>query len=132
MQMKTVQHSNKENTGKTNSRSKRSSTTNIQKADGTAGVLLNLQQTHGNRYVQRLLSDAVIQRKCACGGTCDHCQSEGAHQDMIQHILQRKGGGQSLEPGVRGFMDSRFGEDFAGVRGLLYCHSRESKNTQGE
>lgn len=127
--MKTVQHSNKENTGKTNSRSKRSSTTNIQKADGTAGLLLNLQQTHGNRYVQRLLSDAVIQHKCASGGTCDHCQSEGAHQDMTQHILQRKGSGQSLEPDVQTFMESRFGEDFGNVRVHTDTHATELRSS---
>src|SRR5208282_2059760 len=41
------------------------------------------QQTHGNRFVQRMMSKAgtgpmparVIQRQCACGGTCGACKS---------------------------------------------------------
>jgi len=44
-----------------------------------AASLLTLQRTHGNRFVQRLLNGAAIQRECACGGTCSHCQKDDAH-----------------------------------------------------
>jgi hypothetical protein len=46
-----------------------------QERQNIAGLLLDLQSSHGNRYVQSMLRGAVIQRKCACGGTCDSCQS---------------------------------------------------------
>jgi hypothetical protein len=42
---------------------------------------LGLQQTHGNRFVQRALNGTVIQRKCACGGTCAACSSQGTLHD---------------------------------------------------
>ncbi len=47
----------------------------------TTSLVQQLQRTHGNRYVTALAErnrDAVpeIQRTCACGGTCDHCQEE--------------------------------------------------------
>src|SRR5437867_11560858 len=50
------------------------------KQPGMAESLLTLQRTHGNRFVQRLLHGAAIQRECACGGTCSHCQTEDAHR----------------------------------------------------
>jgi hypothetical protein len=53
-----------------------------------AVVLRRAQQVHGNRYVQRFLASArghsaapgppVIQRSCACGGTCPKCRAEAA------------------------------------------------------
>jgi len=88
------------------------------KFHGIAASLLDLPQTHGNRFVQRLLNGATIKRKCACGGTCNHCRAESAQreQDMVQSILQRKSNGQPLDPGVRTFMETRFGEDFSQVR----------------
>ncbi|HZT32859.1 MAG TPA: hypothetical protein VFA33_23435 [Bryobacteraceae bacterium] len=39
---------------------------------GPAAMLLRLQQTHGNRYVQRLLSGGG----CFCGGSCPSCREE--------------------------------------------------------
>jgi hypothetical protein len=36
--------------------------------------LLNLQRTHGNRFVGQLLNGGGIQRKCACGGGCPRCK----------------------------------------------------------
>lgn len=128
MQIKIAQQGSKENATKTHVRQQTSSYT--LKPNGMAGFFLNLQQTHGNRYVQRMLNDAVIQRKCAYGGTCDHCQSEGVYQEqeITQHILQRKGSGQPLEPSVQAFMESRFGEDFSSVR--LHTDTHASQTTQ--
>jgi hypothetical protein len=40
---------------------------------GKAGVLLSLQRSHGNRYVQRLLSSTLIQRDCGCGAAGPDC-----------------------------------------------------------
>lgn len=47
----------------------------------TTSLVQQLQRTHGNRYVTALAERnrgnvSEIQRACACGGTCDHCQEE--------------------------------------------------------
>lgn len=93
-----------------------------------AAAWLALQQTHGNRFVQRLLYGMVMQRKCACGSTCAHCQSEDAQQGQstLQSILQHQGSGQPLEPEVRSFMEARFGEDFSGVRVHTDTHAAQT------
>lgn len=95
---------------------------------GSEADIMFLQHTAGNRAVQRFLNEAVIQRKCACGGTCAHCQSEKAQreQDMVQHILQRKGSGQPLEPGMRASMEAQFGEKFSGVRVHTDTHASQT------
>ncbi|MBL1137786.1 MAG: hypothetical protein D8M56_20955 [Chloroflexi bacterium] len=60
----------------------------------TTSLVQQLQRTHGNRYVTALAErnrDAVpeIQRTCACGGTCDHCQEED--QGLVNRsIIQRE------------------------------------------
>jgi hypothetical protein len=41
---------------------------------GMVAELLNLQRTHGNRFVGQLLNGGGIQRKCACGGGCPRCK----------------------------------------------------------
>ena len=63
----------------------------------------------------------MMQRSCACGGTCEHCNS-GAHQvasatnapPVVDEALRSPG--QPLEPDVRGFMQDRFQQDFSQVR----------------
>ncbi len=50
------------------------------------GLLLGLQRTHGNRYVQRLLK-ATIQRECGCAGACSDCGATGA--DQQQDVIHR-------------------------------------------
>lgn len=81
-----------------------------------------------------------VQRKCACGGTCDSCRT-----DEEQWMVQRKSAGhppigaagasastsmnappivhdvlrspgQPLDAGTRSFMEPRFGQDFSTVR----------------
>ncbi|MBZ0319270.1 MAG: hypothetical protein K8L91_22840 [Anaerolineae bacterium] len=61
----------------------------------TTSLVQQLQRTHGNRYVTVLAErnrNAVpeIQRTCACGGTCDHCQEEDeglVNRSIIQREL---------------------------------------------
>ncbi|MCQ3930734.1 MAG: hypothetical protein DPW16_09750 [Chloroflexi bacterium] len=61
----------------------------------TTSFVQQLQRTHGNRYVTALAErhrNAVpeIQRTCACGGTCDHCQEEDeglVNRSLIQREL---------------------------------------------
>ncbi|WP_273704931.1 DUF4157 domain-containing protein [Candidatus Accumulibacter cognatus] len=70
-----------------------------------AGALQNLQRTHGNRFVQRLLA----QRTQAHG--------ESVPAPGVEQAIQRSlGHGQPLESGVRTRMESAFGADFSGVR----------------
>lgn len=72
--------------------------------------------------------EIAVQRACACGGSCPDCAAE------TEGTLQRKGeggdggtapvsvhqalsrSGRPLDSSTRGFMESRFGTDFSGVR----------------
>jgi hypothetical protein len=109
------------------------------------------QQSFGNRLVQRSLargnphlnSGPMIQRKCACGGSCAKCSeaepqlpivpvqpaSEEPRKVQAQPDSNFSGGtasldgiipsnsrGDSLDPGTRSLLESRFGQDFSGVR----------------
>ena len=91
------------------------------------------QQLYGNRVVQRLMaSKHVIQRKCACGGSCGSCMEEAALRrsraqgkaaepassvaNTVQEVARSRSGGQPLEPATRTLMESRFGQDFSAVR----------------
>src|ERR1051325_11730862 len=71
----------------------------------------------------------VLQRKCACssGGECDQCSSaKGPLQrsaagpttaevpSSVHSVLNSSG--SPLDAGTRSFMESRFGQDFSGVR----------------
>jgi hypothetical protein len=49
-------------------------------AHGTAGVLLSLQRSHGNRFVQRMLAATVLQRACSCG-TCSDCAKDAGAEE---------------------------------------------------
>ena len=66
---------------------------------------MRLQQQYGNRYVGQVLSRAAIDR--------DNMQTD-AHVE--RSIESARGGGQALDSGVRGNMESAFGADFKGVR----------------
>src|SRR5215471_15298152 len=48
----------------------------MSRPQGNAGLLLSLQRSHGNRFVQRFLDVAVLQRACDRGGTCADCQTK--------------------------------------------------------
>lgn len=69
------------------------------------GVLQNLQRSHGNRFVQRLLA----QRR---EGNAESATAAGVEQ-AIRHSIGR---GQPLENGVRTRMESAFGADFSSVQ----------------
>ena len=103
---------------------------------GRAAALRAAQQRYGNRAVQRFMANqGVIQRKCA--GNCSRVAcAKAAEEEEWRHtrvqrqaagpvgsvpgaiweITQHAGQGQPLAPGVRGFMEERFGQDFSGVR----------------
>jgi hypothetical protein len=70
-------------------------------------LLLHLQRTHGNRYVQRVL--AIARR--------GEGEGEGEVTPEVESgIEQSRGGGQSMDTGTRRQMESAFGTDFTGVR----------------
>jgi Domain of unknown function (DUF4157) len=100
-------------------------------------ALVNLQRSHGNRFVQRFLGATVLQRGCGCGGTCSDCSSRPTSEteELESANIQRESAGdagsskaprsvyetlespgQALNPGVRGHMESHFGADFNQVR----------------
>ena len=58
--------------------------------DGSAGVLLSLQRSHGNRYVQRFLEATMLRRDCSCGGTCSECGQNAQTEELDRPSLQPK------------------------------------------
>lgn len=75
--------------------------------------ILELQHTHGNRFVQRLI-----------GGYAD----SGEVSAPLEHrIDEARSHGTPLEPGVRGNMESAFGVDFGSVR-VHTGHEADSLN----
>jgi len=103
---------------------------------GPTGALLGVQQSHGNRFVQRWLAACVLQRACACGGTCLDCSAKRSHQDhgeidrvdrkstaelasssVPPAVYEALGSpGQPLDASTRAFVEPRFGRDFQHVR----------------
>jgi Domain of unknown function (DUF4157) len=98
-----------------------------------ARMFHDTQQHYGNRAVQRFIaSKPVIQRKCACSGSCTSCKEEeelrraglqrkaagpaSRAADTMREISHSRGGGQLLASRTRTFMESSFGRDFSGVR----------------
>jgi hypothetical protein len=63
------------------------------------------------RQVHSILH-SPLQRKCACGGTCQECQNPAP--PSVHEVLRSSG--QPLDPETRGFMELRFGQDFSRVR----------------
>src|SRR5574337_1653454 len=84
-------------------------------ATGDAAMLLSLQGSHGNRYVQRMLEATVLQRKCGCGGTCSHCSPAPSSSPPVVHEALSSSG-QPLDASARAFMERSFGRDFQSVR----------------
>ena len=71
----------------------------------TEQSLLQLQKQYGNRYVQRVLA---LARKG---------EGEGEVAPEVETAIDNsRGGGQPLDTGTRGQMESAFGSDFSGVR----------------
>jgi Domain of unknown function (DUF4157) len=60
-----------------------------------AATFRRTQQLHGNSIVQRVLarsaappSTRVVQRKCACGGTCEDCRQSGNAPDVTTPVVE--------------------------------------------
>ncbi len=97
-----------------------------------ASAARRMQETHGNSFVQRLVSAQVVQRQCACGGTCTRCREEEAQRSWraVPSIIQRwaatgasadfdripTSGGESLDPATRRPLEAHFGADLSDVR----------------
>jgi hypothetical protein len=107
-------------------------------------------RAEANSVVGGATLPGVLQRKCACGGTpgptgeCETCkQKREARGGMIQRSATNsspvnkvpeivhdvlKSPGQPLERNTRAFMESRFGEDFSGVR--VHTDSRAAESAR--
>jgi peptidoglycan/xylan/chitin deacetylase (PgdA/CDA1 family) len=80
------------------------------------------------RYRDGTVHAPLLQRKCACGGTCDDCAGKrplqraavpGAHQraqapPIVHDVLRSQG--HTLDGATRADMEPRFGHDFSRVR----------------
>ena len=77
--------------------------------DGWSG-LLELQATAGNRAVGQLVRAPGAGGPCACGGSGGDCACEGRGGEDDGR------GGEPLDAGTRASLESRFGQDLAGVR----------------
>jgi hypothetical protein len=70
-----------------------------------AQSLVQLQRQYGNRYVQ-----------CVLGLSRKGIGEAEAAPEQEEAIQRARGGGQALDKGVQGRMESAFGADFSGVR----------------
>ena len=91
-----------------------------------SAAILQLQRSVGNRAAAQWLSGAIVQRACDCGGTCEHCQAQASNSPTFSEFLSGKGSGAPLQRSTRDFMESRFGEDFSGVRVHTDAHAARS------
>ena len=99
-----------------------------------------MQRTHGNQAVLRMLGNSgqlpgQLHRKCSCTGSgggsgdCAECggkrddslnrkaadgASTGGVPSIVNDVLRSSG--EPLDPGMRGFMEPRFGSDLSAVR----------------
>jgi hypothetical protein len=70
--------------------------------------LLQLQRNYGNRFVGQVLRHA--------DGSAGGGEGEGVMDVVERSIESARGGGQSMDHGTRGKMETSFGADFGGVR----------------
>ncbi len=106
-------------------------------------------EQEADRVAERVmwLPEPGLQRVCACGGDCPTCQTEQSGQEH-EHVQTMRAGssdlgqtsvpsivhealrspGQSLDPTLRAFMESRFGRDFSGVR--VHSDARAAESAQ--
>lgn len=71
--------------------------------------LLQLQRQYGNHYVERVLS-------LAREGSNEEDTNSGVSSHLENAIQEKRGGGNSLDSGVRRQMEGALGADFSGVR----------------
>ena len=104
-------------------------------------VMRKVQQGAGNYKTQQLVAQlrrtSVVQRECACGGTCSACRGKGHRIPAVEesaHLQRRESeaGGEvgvmdggvipadsasePLDQKTRQFMEPRFGRDFSDIR----------------
>jgi hypothetical protein len=91
-----------------------------------APVLQRAQRLYGNRASQQIVMRArVVQRQCACGGTCAKCQEEEQQRQVQRSSAAQAPAefngipastGEQLDPSTRRPMEAHFGADLADVR----------------
>lgn len=98
----------------------------VSEHQGMAGLVLGLQRTHGNRYVQRMLGGPSLKHSGDRGG------SPRSDQD-VETLSSAAGNksssnGDPLDAATRSFMESSFEHDFGGVR--LHTDSSAKEKTE--
>jgi len=73
-----------------------------------AKVMLGLQRSHGNAYVQRLMAQGSQTQQAE--------ERQEVPPEVAEHLEAAWGGGQPLEPASRADMEDAFGQDFGDVR----------------
>lgn len=105
----------------------------LQRAVGNRRVAAGLPRGTAAAELPRGVAEPlplILQRKCACGsapaGSCEGCNGKSALQrkaegtqatripPSVNRVLRRPG--HPMDRDTRGFMESRFGRDFGGVR----------------
>lgn len=139
MRLKAAREIGKENMVRAQARPQALPAVHLAEPHRMAASLFNLQRTHGNRFVQRMLNGATIQRKCACGNhtvggrECAECskdkltlqhaslsprgrgtEGEGAVPPIVHEVLRSSG--QPLDNATRAFFEPRLGYNFSQVR----------------
>ncbi len=97
---------------------------------GHAAMLMSLQRSHGNRFVQRMLEATLLQRDCGCGGMCSACSSKQLQSSSVRSVVDEvlNSPGQPLDVSTRAFMQPRFGRDFGDVR--IHTGTKASESAQ--
>lgn len=131
--------------------------------------LKRAQQTHGNHFAQRVVrgiqrkpaTPRIVQRECACGGTCEKCRATDTTLSAVEpssnpdssfrlvqgqatsanalnapepeenEIIPSESPGQSLDEQTRHFMESGFGTDFKDVLIHTDSHAAASAKALG-
>lgn len=89
---------------------------------GPANAVLQMQRTHGNRAVRRMLSS--VQR--------DFLEEGGPlNSEVSQSINSKRGGGSSLDSNVQAQMSESMGYDFSGVKVHTDSESQQLNQSLG-
>lgn len=106
-----------------------------QEADRAAEQVMRMPEPKVSDAATVSSNSPGVQRKCACGGTCEECQKTHPQEEHARVQMKAAGPGsaggaeaspgvhevlrspgQSLDASTRAFMEPRFGHDFRGVR----------------
>jgi outer membrane protein OmpA-like peptidoglycan-associated protein len=102
-----------------------------QEADRIADAVMSsrIVGEAGQAAASGTIGNGKVQRACKCGGACDDCRQKedlvqrlsvgptrnaGSAPQIVDDVLRSPG--HALDNKTRGFMESRFGADFGGVR----------------